>query len=198
MSLFYALPDGKPVPTFPGSMILCLRASGRKTGSHFSWKRASIRTLVSLRHPRPCGEDPPTPAGDAAPTVDPRDKPEDDDGGGEDDDGGGEDDDGGGEDDGGGGEGDDGGGEDDDGGGEGDDGGVRMTTVGARMTAVGERVTAVGVTAEAGALPDGKTVSTFPGSADASGPCGPERFSRGGEEGCGGGGALLPLPDVRN
>ncbi|MAW87408.1 MAG: hypothetical protein CMJ42_12850 [Phyllobacteriaceae bacterium] len=31
-----AIPDGKPVPTFPGIRFF-LRNPGRKTGSHFSW-----------------------------------------------------------------------------------------------------------------------------------------------------------------
>ncbi|RVD68472.1 MAG: hypothetical protein E5V62_28960 [Mesorhizobium sp.] len=33
----YAIPDGKPLRTFPGIAILFLRNSGRKTASHFSW-----------------------------------------------------------------------------------------------------------------------------------------------------------------
>ncbi|NKN11236.1 hypothetical protein GFL86_06595 [Rhizobium laguerreae] len=34
---FYAMPDGKPLHTFPGIALLVLRNSGRKTASHFSW-----------------------------------------------------------------------------------------------------------------------------------------------------------------
>jgi hypothetical protein len=39
---FVAFPDGKVVPTFPGNapVIPFCRVSGRKSGSHFSWKRS--------------------------------------------------------------------------------------------------------------------------------------------------------------
>ncbi|TIU61913.1 MAG: hypothetical protein E5W25_27950, partial [Mesorhizobium sp.] len=38
----YAIPDGKPLRTFPGIALLFLRNSGRKTASHFSWNCSSV------------------------------------------------------------------------------------------------------------------------------------------------------------
>ncbi|TIQ35499.1 MAG: hypothetical protein E5X48_14130 [Mesorhizobium sp.] len=32
-----AIPDGKPLRTFPGIALFALRNSGRKTVTHFSW-----------------------------------------------------------------------------------------------------------------------------------------------------------------
>ncbi|TPM37553.1 hypothetical protein FJ967_16165 [Mesorhizobium sp. B2-3-4] len=43
VSCFHAIPDGKPLRTFPGIACLLLSCnSGRKTAAHFSWNCLSL------------------------------------------------------------------------------------------------------------------------------------------------------------
>ncbi|NKL67112.1 hypothetical protein GFL96_35675 [Rhizobium leguminosarum bv. viciae] len=51
---FHAIPDGKPLRTFPGIAAFVSRNSGRKTAAHFSWNcfrqsRAGARPFAGRR-----------------------------------------------------------------------------------------------------------------------------------------------------